>query len=651
MTKHAPYYISLLILLILLPSGCRKQAEDTRRPLAEWLDSDTEAAMRFINKSCTTLYARKQTDSVLQLYGEAFRHYPHKPTGNTDSLVGQIGLALSYFNTASFYQRKDQAFSALLDSLHQSGHPFLTGPALGYLLAYQAFATLRFDPEKAIEPAEAFAALPPQRNLSQELMSCHLVAWVLWSRGAGEEQYIPMQLRAVEAFRKGAQGNVTLILSQMSLFYRLTGQYDKAIDYSLQALDWEETNNGGRNNAGKIRMYGDLSDIYSQLLLYDKASETLDKAIESSRAHNNLYLCDLYRKKTSLFETLGQIDSTLYYIDLTAREAKAINDSNYIRVSDRERAGFFVREYKRYPDSLQRMATLLEHYNADSMPLDARTRTETRLWYGKALTLTGQVTRGKQLMEQAAAEMQYEEGMSDACQELANLYVQHKMGNELLALYPTCIALRDSIEKEVKVNAAIGADVRYETGRKEQENRALAAEVELKGQSLVYTRIILTLSLLLLVAAAGLLLQYRRMRRQEREKHLNEIGRLLSTQQELNRHNEVLNGKLEEIAHNETIDNVRQQLNPTLLSGEDEIRFRQSFAALYPRYLPKLRSRCPEITKSDELLCMLIYLKQNTDEVALALGISRASVNSARSRIRKKLGLQKDESLEEAVRF
>ena len=44
---------------------------------------------------------------------------------------------------------------------------------------------------------------------------------------------------------------------------------------------------------------------------------------------------------------------------------------------------------------------------------------------------------------------------------------------------------------------------------------------------------------------------------------------------------------------------------------------------------------------------MLIYLKQNTDEIALALGISRASVNTARSRIRKKLGLQKEDSLDE----
>ena len=125
------------------------------------------------------------------------------------------------------------------------------------------------------------------------------------------------------------------------------------------------------------------------------------------------------------------------------------------------------------------------------------------------------------------------------------------------------------------------------------------------------------------------------------------LDNLLATQQELNRRNERLSAELEQAAHNEVIDSVRQKLNPSLLSGEDELRFRQSFAALYPRFLPGLRKDFPELTKSDELLCMLIYLKQSTDEISLALGISRPSVNSGRSRIRKKLGLQKEESLDE----
>lgn len=36
---------------------------------------------------------------------------------------------------------------------------------------------------------------------------------------------------------------------------------------------------------------------------------------------------------------------------------------------------------------------------------------------------------------------------------------------------------------------------------------------------------------------------------------------------------------------------------------------------------------------------MLLLLGQNNDEIALTLGISRAGINKARSRMRKRLGL------------
>ena len=52
-------------------------------------------------------------------------------------------------------------------------------------------------------------------------------------------------------------------------------------------------------------------------------------------------------------------------------------------------------------------------------------------------------------------------------------------------IYPVYTAIHDSLQKKEKQRYAIAANIRYETERKEQENRALAAEVALKEQSLV----------------------------------------------------------------------------------------------------------------------------------------------------------------------
>ncbi|MFR1325868.1 MAG: hypothetical protein ACLSCE_06335 [Bacteroides cellulosilyticus] len=47
---------------------------------------------------------------------------------------------------------------------------------------------------------------------------------------------------------------------------------------------------------------------------------------------------------------------------------------------------------------------------------------------------------------------------------------------------------------------------------------------------------------------------------------------------------------------------------------------------------------------------MLICMNQSTDEIALIMGINRSSVNMIRSRMRKNIGLTKEESLDEVVK-
>jgi len=72
--------------------------------------------------------------------------------------------------------------------------------------------------------------------------------------------------------------------------------------------------------------------------------------------------------------------------------------------------------------------------------------------------------------------------------------------------------------------------------------------------------------------------------------------------------------------------------------------------SLYPDFQTALQQRCPDLTIGDNTLCMLIRIGQTTDDIAMALGISRASVNSARYRIRKKMGLTKEDSLDDIIK-
>lgn len=79
---------------------------------------------------------------------------------------------------------------------------------------------------------------------------------------------------------------------------------------------------------------------------------------------------------------------------------------------------------------------------------------------------------------------------------------------------------------------------------------------------------------------------------------------------------------------------------------KDSGALRRAFDAMHPQYVERLRREFPSLTDTDIVFCMLICLRYGTGEIADGLNISRASVNSARYRIRTKLNLSKEDNLD-----
>ncbi len=87
-------------------------------------------------------------------------------------------------------------------------------------------------------------------------------------------------------------------------------------------------------------------------------------------------------------------------------------------------------------------------------------------------------------------------------------------------------------------------------------------------------------------------------------------------------------------------------LTPSVLKNNGESKFRHRFEVLYPLFLPRLREKVPSITRREELLSMLIVLKQDNKEIAELMAIAPRSVLMLRHRFRQKIGLTIDNSLE-----
>jgi DNA-binding CsgD family transcriptional regulator len=73
--------------------------------------------------------------------------------------------------------------------------------------------------------------------------------------------------------------------------------------------------------------------------------------------------------------------------------------------------------------------------------------------------------------------------------------------------------------------------------------------------------------------------------------------------------------------------------------------FKLRFEEVHEGFFSTLQQKCPDLGNAEVKLCALIRLNMNLKESSQILGISPDSVKTARYRIRKKLGLSKDENL------
>ncbi len=105
-----------------------------------------------------------------------------------------------------------------------------------------------------------------------------------------------------------------------------------------------------------------------------------------------------------------------------------------------------------------------------------------------------------------------------------------------------------------------------------------------------------------------------------------------------------------------SISSVENEENPEsiygikILTDEDWSRFKKYFDKVFPGMIQRLRDLRPDITSAEQRLFMLIRLNTESREIADMLGISPDSVRKTKYRLKKKLQLTEDNSLDEFIR-
>lgn len=496
-----------------------------------------------------------------------------------------------------------------------------------------------------------------------------------------------------------------------SVIYNQVGQIRKAIDCNNRSLDILRTLPDKTKMAFVL---GNLVYQYQQIGEFDRALAAYDSLIVSGQGEKNPYgLCAAEVNTVHLFDEWGieeevknhlakarqaartcaipdaflRVDNLAAYYALLQKDypaATILIDSMATRLPDRSQHSFYHRFYDNYRcilsigtagandrNYLPAVRTMMA--DLKKQPLDNLSVLSCRL-LGDALADKGDdaiaieaysicsdyIGRNKLLNQQR--HIYY---------SLAKLYSQTGRHPEASRYFQLANQANSRFTERRNARLISQFQVKYQTRDKEQQNKLLHSEVLLKKRTIKYN-IVVIIALLLLgsIFAIWFVMRQRALRLQheadckqheldlarQREARLQleqkelQLRQMLNDRQELNRKNEELRSELEQLDARNGLQEIINSLSPRLLTNEEEQEFRRQFGLIHPSFLVRLREILPSITRSEELLAMMIRLQMTTDEIAFALGNNRASVHSSRSRLRKKIELTKDTSINEFLR-
>lgn len=90
-------------------------------------------------------------------------------------------------------------------------------------------------------------------------------------------------------------------------------------------------------------------------------------------------------------------------------------------------------------------------------------------------------------------------------------------------------------------------------------------------------------------------------------------------------------------------------LNYVLVTDQEWIKFRDEFSKAYPLFFIRLRHRLPQINPAEERLACLICLQLDNRQIANMLGISPASVGRSKRRLKQRISVPENLSLEDDI--
>lgn len=457
---------------------------------------------------------------------------------------------------------------------------------------------------------------------------------------------------------QGNQERVSAVLNNLSITNRRMGYLQRALENQMESLAIKEKIGVGEEalaasywNIGNI--LGDIENYSESNAWYRKAERVYSRLGLKDDLVNIRYLVALNLKEMDSLElAMPVFEEALVYFrknNLHNDVAGCLDNLGAISKGrgDLEKAEAYYLEALEIAEAhgeeslpgllYRRLANVFREKKAYPQALDYAER---------ALEVSRKTSVRKKMITDYLVLSQITEDMGDPGRALRYFQEYH--------------ALSDSVFAEDKILAMNELEVKYQTEKKQQEIQLLnekAARAALVQKSLAGAVVAL---IALLGVLAYAIRQRARRSRLEKEKLDAEIAfkkrELSAFAMQLAQKNEVLKNIQDDLSairlsagENKGLNRINRKIGRTLHDDTNWDLFLQRFEAVHQGYQRNVTEAFPSITPNDLRLMALIKMHLSPKEIASMLNLSNEGIKKARYRLRKKLGVETSESLDEFV--
>jgi tetratricopeptide (TPR) repeat protein len=482
---------------------------------------------------------------------------------------------------------------------------------------------------------------------------------------------------------KEDEDKIARLYNVIGAIYEETGLWNDAMAMYMNSLKVCDLIN---NQAGKAKIYNNLGKLYYTRNELDKAEDLFNKAVEINKKlnihpelfnnYNNLAgVYDVRHNSSKALEyallALSQLDINKDFYDLSIAYSNIGNlyqniGKWQVALSYYQQA-VYLQEKKSFQIALTR-----SFLSISSLYESLRQQDSAKFYISRALALCEILDNPTQKLI--------------VYRDAAKYFEKNRDYKKAYEFYSKVLTLSDSLETLNSLTKIEQIQAVYDVINKEKDNKILQQRINLQDLALQRQRIILIGAVFLVLFFIYFVINQRRNSKRERAKnqmimkqadllHQQEKNLLLNKEHSLEleldyKKRQLTSYALHVARNNEFVFKTTEELKQILLglgprekersgrinqmiqelhqstSGNAWEEFRLYFEEVHQSFEKNLSTAFPDLSPNDKKICALLKLGLSTKEIASITFRELRSVESARNRLRKKLGLPPDVNIQ-----